>query len=67
MVLIPGGEFQRGRTHALPDDGLKWYPEVMKDDRPVRRLHIDAFYLDEHEVTNEQYAEFVAATKHRPP
>jgi len=67
MVLIPGGEFQRGRTHALPDDGLQWYPEVMKDDRPVRAIYVDAFFMDQHEVTNEAYAKFVVATKHRAP
>ena len=57
----------RGRTHKLPDDNLKWYPTLMKDDRPVRRIHVDPFYLDEHEVTNEQYAAFVKATRHRAP
>lgn len=67
MVFIPGGEFQRGRTHALPDDGLKWVPEVMKDDRPVRGIAVDPVYMDEHEVTNEEYSAFVQATKHRPP
>lgn len=67
MVFIPAGEFQRGRSHDLPDDKLKWYPELMKDDRPVRRIYIDAFYLDEHEVTNQQYAGFVKAGKHRAP
>jgi sulfatase modifying factor 1 len=39
----------------------------MKDDRPVRRIHVDAFYMDEHEVTNEQYAAFISATHHRCP
>jgi sulfatase modifying factor 1 len=67
MVFIPGGEFLRGRSHALPDDNLKWFPTLMKDDRPVRAIYIDPFYLDEHEVTNDQYAEFVKATNHRPP
>ena len=67
MVFIPAGDFLRGRSHALPDDGLKWYPTLLKDDRPVRRIYIAAFYLDEHEVTNAQYAEFVRATRHRPP
>jgi formylglycine-generating enzyme required for sulfatase activity len=67
MVFIPGGEFQRGRTQKLPDDGLKWYPEVMKDDRPVKPITVDPFYMDEHEVTNERYAAFVQATKHRAP
>ncbi len=67
MVFIPGGEYLRGRSHKLPDDNLKWYPTLIKDDRPVRSIHVDPFYLDEHEVTNEQYAAFVKATKHRPP
>src|SRR5207245_3559835 len=67
MVFIPGGEFLRGRSQVLSDDGLKWYPTLMKDDRPVRPIRVDPFYLDEHEVTNEMYAAFVAATKHRPP
>lgn len=67
MVFIPGGEYSRGRTHALPDDGLKWWPVLMRDDRPVRKIKIEPFYLDQHEVTNEQYAVFVKATKHRTP
>ncbi|MBI4909125.1 MAG: formylglycine-generating enzyme family protein [Acidobacteria bacterium] len=67
MVFIPGGEFERGRSHPLPDDGLKWVPEVMKDDRPVRTIKVDAFYMDTHEVTIEQYAKFITATGHRAP
>src|SRR5205823_3773851 len=54
MVFIPGGEFFRGRSQALSDDNLKWYPTLMKDDRPVRPIRIDPFYLDQHEVTNGQ-------------
>ena len=67
MVFILAGDFLRGRTHALPDDGLKWVPTLLKDDRPVRPVYIDAFYLDEHEVTNAQYARFVLKTGHRAP
>lgn len=67
MVRIPAGEFLRGRSHALPDDGLKWVPAIMKDDRPVRRLRLDSFWLDEREVSNEEYAAFVQATGHRAP
>jgi formylglycine-generating enzyme required for sulfatase activity len=67
MVFIPGGEFLRGRSHALPDDNLKWWPTLMKDDRPVRTIRVDPFYLDQYEVTNAQYAIFVTQTKHRAP
>ena len=67
MVRIPGGEYTRGRSHALPDDGLKWYPTVMKDDRPARSIRVDEFWLDEHEVSNEEYKAFVKQTGHRAP
>lgn len=67
MVLVPAGEFLRGRSHPLPDDGLKWVPTVVKDDRPVQRIYVDAYWLDQHEVTNRQYQAFVKATRHRPP
>ena len=67
MVFIPGGEFPRGRTHALPDDGLKWDPVLLQDERPVKRIKLDPFYLDAHEVTNREYAAFVKAAKHRAP
>lgn len=67
MDFIPAGEFQRGRSHTLPDDHLKWFPSLLRDDRPVRKVFVDAFYLDEQEVTNEQYAAFVKATKHAVP
>ena len=62
MVFVPGGEFLRGRSHALPDDGLKWFPTLLKDDRPVRRISVDHFYLDRREVTNRDFAAFVEAT-----
>lgn len=67
MVFVPGGEYRRGRSHALPDDGLKWFPALLKDDRPVRTIRVDAFYVDAREVTNAEYASFVKATGHRTP
>ncbi len=33
-----------------------------RDERPVRRAQVDAFDIDAHEVTNRQFAEFVAET-----
>jgi formylglycine-generating enzyme required for sulfatase activity len=67
MVFIPGGDFQRGRTHKLPDDGLKWWPELLTDDRPVRKVTLEPFYMDTHEVAIGDYAKFVKAKRHRPP
>lgn len=67
MIFVPAGEFHRGRTHELPDTKLSFYPNPLRDDLPVRQLHIDAFYLDANEVTIADYAAFVAAAKHRTP
>lgn len=67
MIFIPAGEYERGRAHEDKNAETKWYPNLLKDDQPVRRIHVDAFLLDEHEVTNGEYARFVAATKRRAP
>lgn len=48
-----------GRSHELPDDGLRWFPHLLRDDRPVHAVSLDAFEIDVHEVTNEQYLAFV--------
>ena len=53
MVLVLGGEY------VIGDEG----PSAQKD-APMRRVRLDSFYIDRHEVTNRQFAEFVAATKY---
>jgi formylglycine-generating enzyme required for sulfatase activity len=67
MVLIPGGEFLRGRSFTWADYEVKWYPNPAKDDQPVRKVSLDSFYMDQSEVTNERYAAFVKATGHGAP
>ncbi len=67
MVVVPGGDFLRGRTHDWPDTRLKWYPNPLKDDVPVGPVVLDSFLMDEAEVTNRKYLEFVRETGHRPP
>jgi len=67
MVFIPGGEFSRGRAWESDDFEVKWYPTAHKDDTPVRVIAVDPFYLDEHEVTNAEYAAFTKAAHHRTP
>lgn len=60
MVLIPGGEFSMGGVNPLGmQDGGK---ENMNDARPVHRVQVSGFYMDETEVTNKQFAAFVKAT-----
>lgn len=67
MALIPRGTFQMGRNHLTPDDKSGMRPQVLLDDRPVHPVTLDAFLLDTHEVTQAQYAEFVAATNRAAP
>jgi formylglycine-generating enzyme required for sulfatase activity len=52
-VFVPAGEFTMGS-----EDG-------MNDERPVRRVYLDAFWIDETEVTNAQYEGCVVAGKCR--
>ncbi len=55
MVLIPGGRAVMGSESGRPDE------------QPVRDVSLDPFWIDRYEVTNEQYAAFVAAVAGRPP
>ena len=58
-VRVPAGSFEMGRAHELPDDGLKWVPHTLRDDRPVHTVSLAAFEIQVHEVTNKMYAEFI--------
>ena len=50
MVWIPEGEFLMGSE--------QFYPE----ERPVRRVAVDGFWMDEHPVTVAEFRRFVKAT-----
>ncbi len=52
MVWIPGGEFTMGT-----DSELGW-----PDEKPAHRVRVDAFWMDETEITNAQFRQFVEAT-----
>lgn len=55
MVLVPAGGFLMGSDTGDPDE------------RPQRRIYLDAFEIDRYEVTNLQYRRFLVATGHEPP
>jgi formylglycine-generating enzyme len=55
MILIPAGEFAMGDHYGN------------RDEKPVHKVYLDAFYMDKYEVTNEQYKKFLDSTKHRTP
>lgn len=63
MVWIPGGEFSMGCDVAAESQcGI---PGVTLDAQPVHRVQVDGFWMDRTEVTNAQFAAFVAATGYR--
>ena len=49
MVRVPGGTFEEGDT-VYPEEG------------PVTHAQVKPFWIDAHEVTNSEFAAFVAAT-----
>jgi formylglycine-generating enzyme required for sulfatase activity len=53
MVWIAGGSFQMGSN--------KFYPE----ERSPRQVSVSGFWIARHEITNAQFAAFVAATGYR--
>ncbi len=76
MVLIPGGSFWMGSTKDEVDraiqDGIRemggdqqtsegWF----KPECPRHQVQIDAFYLDQYEVTNRLFREFVEQTDYQ--
>lgn len=60
MVWIPGGEFSMGSDD--PRGGVCGGPDPMMDARPIHRVYVDGYWMDRTEVTNAQFAQFVAAT-----
>lgn len=62
MVWIPGGEFSMGSKD--PRNDVCGGNEPMDDARPVHRVYVDGFWMDRTEVTNAEFAHFVAETKY---
>ncbi len=54
MVYIPSGTFAMGGKTKQADP----------DELPRRQIEVNAFFMDEHEVTNEQFAAFVESTQY---
>jgi formylglycine-generating enzyme len=53
MVWIKGGAFVMGSETGY------------REEQPSRRVSVNGFWIDQHEVTNAQFAAFVAATGYR--
>ena len=54
MVWIPGGEFAMGSERE----------EAKRDEKPVHQVKVDGFWMDTTPVTNQQFREFVEATRY---
>ena len=76
MVWIPGGEFGMGGPGSQTTGALRaglqagepmcsGLREGFTDAEPVHRVSVTGFWMDETEVTNDQFARFVAATGYR--
>lgn len=69
MVLVPAGEFLMGSDEEDTEGtGLEYgiVKPWFEDEHPQRRMTLPAYYIDQFEVTNEQYAAYAAQTN-RPP
>ncbi len=60
MIWIPGGTFAMGSDRHY------------REERPVRTVAVDGFWIEPHQVTNRRFAEFTASTGYvtvaeRPP
>ena len=62
MVWIPGGEFSMGAADPMGPDANTVGMQATTDSRPIHRVYVDGFWMDATEVTNTQFAAFVAAT-----
>jgi formylglycine-generating enzyme len=62
MVWIPGGEFSMGAQDPPDMEHDKVGMQATHDSRPVHRVYVDAFWMDKTDVTNAEFAKFVAAT-----
>src|SRR4051794_23866158 len=60
MVWIAGGKFDMGAVVNGQGSGEMQMPS--NDAEPVHSVRVDGFWIDKTEVTNEQFAKFVAAT-----
>lgn len=63
MVWIPGGEFSMGAAEPADREDLVGM-QAIADSRPVHRVAVDGFWMDRTEVTNDQFAAFVKATRY---
>jgi formylglycine-generating enzyme required for sulfatase activity len=55
LILISAGDFSMGSNRGA------------KDEVPLHKVYVDAFYMAKHPITNTWYERFVEAAGHSPP
>lgn len=66
MRLIPAGDFIMGTNRTDPENThlkIGTVKPLYKDQHPEHKVHLEAFYIDEKEVTNLEYKKFIDATQ----
>lgn len=70
MVYVPAGEFLMGTSDADMEQYKVLFPlrkiSRFDNERPQRKVFVDAFYIDRTEVTNRQYKQFLTETGYEP-
>src|SRR5258706_1098560 len=72
LMYVPAGEFIMGSKaeDALPlckKFGTSCLLDYLRNEEPPHTVYLDAFWIDQTEVTNAQYAKCVQARKCEPP
>ena len=62
MVWISGGTFSMGAQDPPQGAADRVGMKATDDARPVHRVYVDGFWMDKTDVTNADFARFVAAT-----
>jgi sulfatase modifying factor 1 len=62
MVWISGGEFSMGAQDPPDMQHDHVGMQAIEDSRPVHRVYVDGFWMDKTDVTNAEFAKFVAST-----
>ena len=64
MTWMAGGEFDMGATSPLGQDDNVVGMQSTQDPTPIHRVRLDGYWIDKTEVTNAEFAKFVASAKY---